>query len=172
MEFKIISISRVASSQEGQKRGRAIPFVERRPHSHPASKPQPAEPPTRPRKRGLANNPDCAHIPAFEELEAEVRRTPIKRTIARVYVDPGIVPSFCTGALGSAILQTLECYGGSSAKLFDIRRKREIAFQRARDKRPETWEWNWRDLRKERMREVLGYLTGEKPPDDPVAAPA
>ncbi len=82
------------------------------------------------------------------------------------------IPSFCTGEMGNTLLQVLEYYGGSLAKLFAIRRKREIAFQGERDKRPETWEWNWRDLRKDRMRQVLGYLIGEQPPDAPLVVPA
>jgi len=74
--------------------------------------------------------------------------------------------------MGKALLQTPELYGGRLSKLFAIRRKQEIAFRKERDKRPDTWAWNWRDLRKERMREVLGYLIGEEPPDDSVTAPA
>jgi hypothetical protein len=74
--------------------------------------------------------------------------------------------------MGNALLQVLEYYGGSLAKLFAVRRKREIAFQKERDTRPDTWVWNWRDLRKERMRQVLGYLIGEEPPDDPAPSPA
>jgi len=49
---------------------------------------------------------------------------------------------------------------------------REIAFQKERDKRPDTWEWKWRDWSKDRMRQVLGYLIGVQPPDKPVAIPA
>ncbi len=155
--------------QRAQK-GREIPPVEPRVTPVQAVEPKPergAEPKS-PRKRSRPYNPDSAHIPTFEELLAEVRRTPIGRTIARVCLELGIVPCFCTGEMGNALLQTLELYGGSLANLFSIRRKREIAFQKERDKRPDTWAWNWRDTRKERMRQVLGYLIGEEPPDDPV----
>ncbi len=152
------------------KRGREMPFAEPRARAAGTAKPQPepVEKPKSPRKRGLPYNPDSAHIPTMEELEAEVRRAPVGRTITRICLDLGIVPAFCTGEMGNAILQTLEFYGGSLSKLFAVRRKREIAFQKERDTRPETWAWNWRDLRKERMRQVLGYLIGEDPPDDPV----
>ena len=156
------------------KRGREIPFVEPRAAAPQAVKPRPEAPaaPKTPRKRSLPYNPESAHIPTMEEMEAEVRRTPIGRTIARVSLDLGVVPAFCTGEMGNALSQVLEYYGGSLAKLFAIRRKREIAFQKERDQRPDTWEWNWRDLRKDRMRQVLGYLIGEEPPDDPVLLPA
>ncbi len=153
------------------RRGREIPFVEARIPAVPAPKPQPVGPKKTPSKRSRPYDPDSADIPTMEELAAEVRRTPVGRTIARVCLDLAVVPSFCTGEMGNALLQVLEFYGGSLSKLFAIRRKREIAFQRERDKRPETWEWNWRDLRKDRMRQVLGYLIGEEPPDDPIAAP-
>ena len=152
------------------KRGRDIPFVEPRPSCVRTATEQPA--PKAPRNRSLPYNPESAHIPTMEELEAEVRRTPIGRTIARVCLDLGVVPAFCTGEVGNALLQTLEFYGGSLGRLFAIRREREIAFQRERDKRPDTWEWNWRDLRKDRMRQVLGYLIGEEPPDDPIGLTA
>jgi hypothetical protein len=123
------------------------------------------------RRRRPAYNPETAHIPSFEEFQAEVRRTPVGRSIARVCLDLGVVPAFCTGEMGNALLQTLESLGGSLSTLFKIRRKREIAFQKERDQRPDTWDWNWRDTRKERMREVLGYLIGEEPPDDPMTRP-
>ncbi len=160
-------------------KGREIPFVEPRTPAVPAARPQPGtapaapkSPPKSPRKRSLPYNPESPHIPTMEEIEAEVRRTPVGRTIARICLDLGVVPAFCTGEMGNALLQVLEFYGGSLSKLFAIRRKREIAFQKERDKRPQTWEWNWRDLRKDRMRQVLGYLIGEDPPDDPVPYPA
>ncbi len=156
------------------KKGREIPFMEPRTPSAQPDQPRreaQAEPKT-PRKRRLAYNPDSAYIPTLEELNAEVRRTPIGRTIARVCLDLGIVPAFCTGEMGNAILQTLQYYGGSLGMLFTRRAKREKSFRFEYDKRPETWGWDWRDLRKPRMRQVLGCLIGEEPPDDPIAVPA
>ena len=153
-------------------KGRELPFVEPRARAVPAAKPQPGETPKAIRRPKRSYASESTDIPTFEELQAEIRRTPVGRTIARICLDLGVVPAFCTGEMGNAILQTLEFYGGSLAKLFAIRAKREKSFQRERDKRPATWEWNWRDLRKERMRAVLGYLIGEVPPDDPVPFPA
>ncbi len=156
-------------------KGREIPFLEPRARQVPAATPQPDKVPAEPkipRKRSLPYNPESIRIPTMEELEAEVRRTSVGRTIARICLDLGVVPAFCTGEMGNALLQVLEFYGGSLTKLFAIRRKREIAFQKERDMRPDTWTWNWRDMRKERMRQVLGYLIGEEPPDDPIAVPA
>jgi len=108
----------------------------------------------------------------MEGLEPEVRRTPVGCMIARVCLDLGIVAAFRTGEMGNATTRIPEHCGGSLRKLFDIRRKRVIALQKERNKRPDTWEWNWRDWGKDRMREVLGYLIGEHPSDDPVALPA
>ncbi len=155
-------------------KGLEIPFVKPRQAAATPAKARDAEAPAEPaspRKRSLPYNPDSVHIPSMEDLQAEVRRAPIGRTIARICLDLGVVPAFCTGEMGNALLQVLEYYGGSLAKLFAVRRKREIAFQKERDTRPDTWVWNWRDLRKERMRQVLGYLIGEEPPDDPVPSP-
>jgi hypothetical protein len=73
--------------------------------------------------------------------------------------------------MGNALLDILQSHGGSLNTLFNIRHKREVAFQKERDQRPDTWLWNWRGTGKERMRGVLGYLIGEDPPDDPITLP-
>jgi len=98
------------------KRGRDIPFVEPRAHIVPAANPQPqkAPAPTKaPRARSRLYN--------MEELEAEVRRGPVGRTIARICPDLGVVPASYIGEMGNALLQVLEYYGGSLSKLFAIR---------------------------------------------------
>ncbi len=46
---------------------------------------------------------------------------------------------------------------------------REKTYKRERDQHPDTCMWDWRDLSKPRVRQVLGYLIGEEPPD-PLAA--
>ena len=143
----------------------------------PSPPPLPPEPapdvPAEARKRRTAYDPNSAHIPTIEELDAEVRRTAIGRTIARVCMDLAVAPAFCTGEVWNAILETIQFCGGSFQTVCAVRTEREKTFQHERDKRPETWGWDWRDTTKPKIRAALGWLIGEAPildPPDPQAA--
>ena len=131
--------------------------------ARPTDEPPPDTAPARPRRRPF--DPDSLHIPTLKELEAEVRRRPIGRTIAYICMDLAVIPGFCTGELWNDLLQTLQSYGGSFTVLHAVRIRREHSYRRERDQRPDTWVWDWRDLRRPTVRQVLGYLIGEGPPD-------
>jgi len=136
-----------------------------------ASKPDPDE---RTAKRP-AFDPDDLRIPTTEELDAEVRRRPFGRTILAICMDLAVIPSFCTGAFWNQISDTLMNYGGSFTTLFKIRAHREISFQKERDKKPDTWSFEWKFPPPETVRQVLGYMIGEPPalePFDPLLATA
>ena len=96
-------------------------------------------------------------------MQAEVRRSPLGRTMVRICLDLAIVPAFCTGVVWNAIYDTLRHCGGSLSTFFYVRAKREKTYQRERDKRPDTWDWDWRDLKKTTVRQVIGWLIGEEP---------
>ncbi len=148
-------------------KGRDIAFVaprDRAPAS-PPEEPQPARTPAPPRRHRF--DPDALHIPTLKELEAEVRRRPIGRTIAYICMDLAVIPGFCTGAFWNDIFQTLQDYGGSLSALYAVRGRRESAYRQERDRRPDTWDWDWRDLRPPTVRQVLGCLIGEAPTLDP-----
>ncbi len=116
--------------------------------------------------RGLrrpAFDPDDLRIPGPEELDAEVRRRPVGRTILSICMDLAVIPSFCTGPFWNQISDTLMNYGGSFATLFKIREHRETSFQKERDKKPDTWDFTWRHPPPETVRQVLGYMIGEVP---------
>ena len=140
-------------------KGREAAFVPPRARAPAGQTPVPA----RPRRRPF--DPDALHIPTLQELEAEVRRRPIGRTIAYICMDLAVIPGFCTGEFWNGIFQTLQWYGGSFTGLHAVRARREQTYQRERDQRPDTWDWDWRDLRRPTVRQVLGYLIGEEPPD-------
>ena len=67
--------------------------------------------------------------------------------------------------------KTLRRYGGSLSRLYQVRAQREDTFQRERDKRPDTWHIDWRNLRPSTVRLALGCPIGETPPEG-LALPA
>ena len=122
-----------------------------------------------------AFDPDDLRIPTAEELDAEVRRRPLGRTILAICMDLAVIPSFCTGPFWNQISDSLMNYGGSFTTLFKIRQYRETSFQKERDKKPDTWSFTWRHPPPETVREVLGYMIGEAliaDPFDPLLATA
>ena len=142
----------------------------------PGERPKPGDPgdderaPKRP-----AFDPDDLRIPTAEELDAEVRRRPVGRTILSICMDLAVIPGFCTGAFWNQISDTLINYGGSFATLFKMREHRETSFQKERDKKPDTWNFAWRHPGPETVRQVLGYMIGEvliADPFDPLLATA
>jgi len=142
----------------------------------PGERPKPGDPgdderaPKRP-----AFDPDDLRIPTPEELDAEVRRRPVGRTILSICMDLAVIPGFCTGAFWNQISDTLINYGGSFATLFKMREHRETSFQKERDKKPDTWNFAWRHPGPETVRQVLGYMIGEvliADPFDPLLATA
>ena len=58
-----------------------------------------------------------ATLPSMEEIEAEVRRSPLGRTIALICRDLGISPSLCDGAFWGRISTRSGCIAAASAAL-------------------------------------------------------
>jgi hypothetical protein len=56
--------------------------------------------------------------------------------------------------------------------MYRVRARREDAFQRERDRRPDTWDTDWRDMRKAAVRAALGCLIGEAVPPPGGLVPA
>ena len=150
-------------------KGREITVFERRPRAPapPASEaPAPTDAPP-PRKYRRVYDPNQTTIPTLEEMQAEVRRNPLGRTMIRICLDLAIVPGFCEGDVWQALYTTWRHCGGSLGRFYKVRDEREKTFERERDRRPDTWHWNWRDLNKTTVREALGCLIGEESSLDP-----
>jgi len=153
------------------------PCVALQPHhrrpARPASSPRPARRgPSCPDPALLGvDNPGASRLPSPEEYAAEVRRRPVGRTIAYICMDLGIAPGLCDGDFWTRVEKTLRRYGGSLTQLYRVRARREDAFQRERDRRPDTWHIDWRDLRPSTLRLALGCPIGETPPEG-LAPPA
>jgi hypothetical protein len=106
-------------------------------------------------------------MPTLEELERQVRRRPLGRTMVDICQDLGVVPGFCTGAFWNHLFEIIQCLGGSLGTLMRERARRWEEFARKPESSPES-NWDWRDLRRDAIRQVLGFFIGE-PPVDPFA---
>ena len=153
-------------------KGRDIAFVEWRertpakPPAEPATEPsEGAQHAPGPKRRPF--DPDDLHIPTLKELEAEVRRRPLGRTVALICMDLAVVPGFCTGTFWNQVFEALQSYGGSLATLYKVREHRATSFQKERDQHPDSWGWDWKDFGRETVRQMLGCLIGEAPTIDP-----
>jgi hypothetical protein len=154
-----------AELPEGQPEGRTEGRTEGRPEG-PQQTPKPGRRPF---------DPDDFHIPTLKELDAEVRRRPLGRTVALICMDLAVVPGFCTGMFWNQMFDTLQAYGGSLAVLYKVRDHRETSFQKEPDQRPDSWGLDWKHQGPETIRQTLGCLIGEAPildPFDPLLATA
>jgi len=115
------------------------------------------------------------HTPTLQQLEAQVRRRPLGRTIVDICLDLAVVPGFCTGTFWNELFDIMQCHGGSVANLMRERFRREQALHRQQDRMP-TQGWDWSNLRRQMVRQALGFFIGEPPvlplPLPPPGAPA
>jgi hypothetical protein len=108
------------------------------------------------------------NLPLMEEIEAQVRRSPVGRTLAAICRDLGISPSLCEGGFWNRLFDAVRLYRGNVGKLVLEVKRREQRFGRE--------EWRHRELElpeesREGIRRVLGFFIGE-PPVDPLAVAA
>jgi hypothetical protein len=162
--------------------GRDIDIVTRRPRTAetpPAPADAQAEPPVdQPAKPKPAPRPSPARghddpelfMPTPEELDRQVRRRAVGRTIAEICSDLAVVPAFCTPAFWSDMFQVMHYFGGSVATVMREKSRREQAFIQEQDRKLDST-WDWLRLKRDEIRQVLGFFIGEAPVD-PFSAPA
>jgi len=117
-------------------------------------------------KRARKIDPDAAvhfAMPTLQELESQVRRRAVGRTIAEICLDLGVTAGLCHGATWSDILQSLMHFGADLAKFFATQQRRRQSFDAERAKRSDCWTVDWRDEPKDVLRELLGTVLGEAP---------
>ncbi|HTI82430.1 MAG TPA: hypothetical protein VL614_18415 [Acetobacteraceae bacterium] len=163
--------------------GRDIDFVERRirapePPTAPldAQAEQPAPPPaarrSTPRRSRPAgwDNPEL-FMPTLEDLERQARRRPIGRTILDICLDLAVVPGFCHGQFWNELFDIMNHFGGSVDQLMRQKSRRQQAFSNEQDRKPDG-NWNWLRLKRDELRQILGFFIGEPPvnPLDPATA--
>jgi hypothetical protein len=109
-------------------------------------------------------------IPTSEQLEREVRRRPLGRTIVDICLDFAVVPGLCTGAFWNELFDLIRHHGGSIATLVLERCRREQAFDHEQDRHPAPG-CDHASPRRETIRGLLGFFIGEQPVA-PFATPA
>ena len=134
---------------------------------------QPTEPPATPKAARLSLPPGSddpeLFMPTPEELDHQVRRRAVGRTIAEICRDLAVVPSFCTAIFWSDMFQVIHYFGGSVAKVMREKSRREQAFAREQDRRLDSSS-DCLHLKRDAIRQILSFFIGEEPVD-PFCAP-
>jgi hypothetical protein len=102
-------------------------------------------------------------LPSLAELEKEVRRRPVGRTITAICLDLGVSPTLCAGWFWDRLFQAMTDYRGSVVSVMQTLRRREKQFDKDDWKRPRL---PLPERTREGVRQVLGFFIGE-PPVDP-----
>ena len=111
-------------------------------------------------------------MPTLKELEAQVRRCPLGRTLVDICLDLAVVPGFCTGPFWNELFDGIRLHGGSIGTLMQEKLRREQAFSKEQDSKPGS-NWDWLKMGRGALRRVLGFCIGEaeKDPFNPVPEP-
>jgi hypothetical protein len=115
-----------------------------------------AAPPSRP----IGWNDPELFMPTLRELEAQIRRRPLGRTLVDICLDLAVVPSFCTGAFWNELFDQIRLTGGSIGILMQEKTQREKAFCKEQDKKVGS-NWDWQEMNRSALRRVLGFRIGE-----------
>ena len=137
-----------------------------------AAPPAPRKRAPRPSRPAGWNDPEL-FMPTLEELERQVRRRPIGRTIYDICLDLAVVPGFCHSVFWNELFEIMHHFGGGDAvsQLMTEKARRRRAFATEQD-RVRGSNWDWLNLSREAGRQILGFFIGEPPvnPLDPAAA--
>jgi hypothetical protein len=146
------------------------------PSAEPPAVGQSAEAPIAPKlarpSRPFGWNDPELFMPTPEQLDAQVRRRPLGRTIVDICLDLAVVPDFCTGQFWNALFDSIRLHGGSVAVLMLEKVRREKAFSEEQDKKIGS-NWDWQEMGREAFRCMLGFFIGEAAdaPFDPMPKP-
>jgi hypothetical protein len=106
---------------------------------------QPAKPKTAPRPSlpPGSNDPEL-FMPTLEDLERQVRRRTVGRTIGEICSDLAVVPGLCTPAFWNGLFEIMHYFGSDGVVVTVMREKsrREQAFIQEQDRKPgSTLDW-------------------------------
>ena len=178
--LRALALQRYLLARAAKGRNLRFPWPQRAdllPHHRPPAQPAHVQPasakraaPARLRQREPAllrdDDPRAYYLPTPDELDAEVRRRPIGRTISYICLDLGIRPCFCDGIFWNRLDRVLRYYGGTLERLYHLETERLETFQAERDRRPDTWHISWRGESRSALRQTFGYMIGETAPAD------
>ena len=99
-------------------------------------------------------------MPTLKELEAQVRRRPLGRTLVDICLDLAVVPGFCASPFLNELLDAIRLRGGSIGVLMVEKMHREQAFCKEHDRKVGS-NWDWQTLTQDAVRRMLGGLIGE-----------
>jgi hypothetical protein len=121
------------------------------------------DPAAQPPRRGTGREPLSLHsLPTMEAIEAEVRRSPIGRTIAAICRDLGVAPLLCHGPFWNRLFDAIRLYSSAFDDFAADMRQREQRFAKEDWKHPEL---ALPEQTREGVRRVLGFFVGETPVD-------
>ena len=131
---------------------------------------QPAKAKAAPRPSPIpgSNDPEL-FMPTQQDLDRQVHRRAVGRTITEICRDLAVVPGLCTSAFWSGLFEVMHYFGGSVETLMREKTRRQQAFIQELDKKPDST-WDWLRFKRDELRQVLGFFIGE-PPVDPFSAP-
>ena len=168
--------------------GKDIDIIERHtsitllPEPDPTEAPQPELPavaPPPPRKRAARpsrpagwDDPEL-FMPTLEDLVREARRSPVGRILLKICLDLAVISGMCHTAFWNELFELITFFGSSVDKLMREKSRRRAAFDKEQDRKPNA-NWDWINMSREKLRQVLGFFIGEPPvnPLDPAAAVA
>ena len=136
----------------------------------------PADQPARPKARPRPSLPPGwddpeLFMPTPEDLDRQVRRRAIGRTFVEICNDLAVVPGLCAPAFWSDMFQVIHYFGGSVATLMREKAHREQAFIQEQDKKLGST-LDWLHLKRDAIRQILGFFIGETPVDPFAESPA
>ena len=103
-------------------------------------------------------------MPSPEDLDRQVRRRAIGRTFVEICLHLAVVPGLCTGAFWNQIFEIMHYFGGSVETVMREKTQREQAFIKEQDKKLDST-WDWLRLKRDELRQALGFFIGEAPVD-------
>jgi hypothetical protein len=134
--------------------GRDIDMVTRRSRTDEAppvpASPQPEQPAAQPARPKAPKRPSPPpgwddpelFMPTQQDLDRQVRRRGVGRTITDICRDLAVVPGLCTPAFWNGIFEVMHYFGGSVETLMREKTRREQAFIQEQDKKLDgTWDW-------------------------------
>jgi hypothetical protein len=129
------------------------------PPTAPSAAPKPARRPSLPPG---SDNPEF-FMPTPEDFDRQVRRRAIGRTIAEICVDLAVVPGLCTSSFWNGLFELMHYFGGDGiATVMREKSRREQTFIQEQDRKLDST-WDWLHLKRDEIRQVLGFFIGEAP---------